>query len=101
MTRRRRWMVLAGLAVAVSVLLAAVVPGWLRDLAFFKVRRVEVLGARYLDGCHRTGIRNGDWEGMEDVEIALRCYQNFVMTVYPVWQRGLGAGRAKVMGNGV
>ncbi len=46
--RRRLALVVAGALVA--VLLAALLPGWLRQLEFFKVRRVEVLGARYLRG---------------------------------------------------
>jgi cell division protein FtsQ len=46
---RKRWMVVAAIA-AGGLVVASAAPGWLRQLEFFKVRRIEVLGARYLSG---------------------------------------------------
>jgi cell division protein FtsQ len=45
---KRAWGLAGG--VALAALLAAVAPPLLRKLEFFRVRRVEVLGARYLTG---------------------------------------------------
>lgn len=44
----RRWLALG--AVCLAIALAFIGPGMLRNLEFFRVRRVEVLGARYLSG---------------------------------------------------
>lgn len=44
MTRRERWMLLG----AAAVVAALVTPIALRQMAFFRVRRVEVVGARFL-----------------------------------------------------
>lgn len=49
MTRRAR--VVAGvLGLALVAAGAALAPGWLRTLEFFQVRRVDVVGLRYLEG---------------------------------------------------
>lgn len=45
---KKGWLVLGGVALAAGG--AAVAPAALRSLEFFRVRRVEVLGARYLSG---------------------------------------------------
>ena len=46
---RKRWAA-AAVIVVVALVVVSVAPGWLRQLEFFKVRRIEVLGARYLSG---------------------------------------------------
>jgi cell division protein FtsQ len=46
---RKRWAAAAAVVV-VALVAVSVAPRWLRQLEFFKVRRIEVLGARYLSG---------------------------------------------------
>jgi cell division protein FtsQ len=46
---RKRWVLVAAIAGG-GLVAASAAPGWLRQLEFFKVRRIEVLGARYLSG---------------------------------------------------
>lgn len=45
---KRGWVILGGVAVITAVVLVA--PGQLRRLEFFRVKRLEVIGARYVSG---------------------------------------------------
>lgn len=58
MTSRSRWLVIGTTAAVATAVLLAVLPGWLRQVDFFKVRRVEVLGARYLGGPEIVAVMN-------------------------------------------
>jgi cell division protein FtsQ len=51
---KRGWVVLGGVAAMAAVL--AIAPGQLRRLEFFRVRRVEVTGARYVTGAQVAAL---------------------------------------------
>jgi len=115
-----RWKRVAGVA---AVLALAAVPWWgrlaLRPFSFFAVRRVELVGVRYLApatvmaalGLEREASvwdrlaplesRLGELPGVAEVSVARRLPETLVVTVREVEPVALAAGRGAVVPVGV